>query len=260
MLSDFQPWLERWSLEADGQPFITPYAGSRLLPVRQAGAAAMLKLAASDDERRGAAVMDWWGGIGAAPVLARAGDALLMVRAEGPRTLDREEDATATAILCAAVGALHGERAQAPPPTPPLDRLFAALLNTGDYRLDRPRRVAQALLDAPGEIVLLHGDIHHRNVLDFGPVGWLAIDPWGFRGERAYDYANILRNPDLGRVMEPGRFDRARTQIAELAGLEPERLLRWIYAHAGLAAAWELADGQDSSRSWAVLGLAEARL
>jgi len=260
MLADFQPWLDRWSLEADGQPFVTPYAGSRLLPVRRAGVAAMLKLAASDDERRGAAVMGWWGGRGAAPVLARAGDALLMARAEGRRALHQAEDATATAILCAAVRALHGEREQAPPPTPPLARLFAALLNTGDSRLDGPRRVARTLLDAPREIVLLHGDIHHRNVLDFGPAGWLAIDPWGFQGERAYDYANILRNPGLERVVEPGRFDRGRAQIAERAGLEPERLLCWIYAHAGLAAAWELADGQDPSRSWAVLELAEARL
>lgn len=260
MLSDFQPWLERWSLEPDGEPFVTPYAASRLLPVRQAGSAAMLKLAATDDERRGAAVMDWWGGDGAAPVLARADDALLMVRADGARTLHQEEDATATTILCAAVGALHAERLRSPPPTPPLAVLFKALLETGQPRLDGPRRVARALLDDPRELVLLHGDVHHWNVLDFGRAGWLAIDPWGFQGERAYDYANILRNPELARITEPGRFDRGRAQIAELASLEPDRLLQWIYAHAGLAAAWELADGHDPARSWAVLELAEARL
>jgi streptomycin 6-kinase len=260
MLSDFEPWIARWALEPDGEPFVTPYAASRLLPVRQAGAPAMLKLAASDDERRGAAVMDWWGGDGAAPVLARAGDALLLVRAEGARTLDREEDGAAIATLCAAVGALHSRRSSTPPPTPPLARLFAVLLEAAEPRLEGARRVARALLDDPQEAVLLHGDIHHFNVLDFGAAGWLAIDPWGFQGERAYDYANILRNPDLARVMDAGRFDRGRAQIAAVADLQPDRLLLWIYAYAGLAAAWELADSHDPSRSWAVLALAEARL
>lgn len=107
MPPNFEPWLDLWSLTPDGEPFVTPYAGSRLLPVRQGSTAAMLKLAASDDERRGGAVMEWWNGVGAAPVLAREGEALLMVRAEGERTLHREDNATATAILCAAVDALH---------------------------------------------------------------------------------------------------------------------------------------------------------
>jgi len=259
MLSDFQPWIERWGLEPDGEPFRTPYADSRLLPVRQAGRAAMLKLGASEDERRGSAVMAWWRGQGAAPVLAHANEALLMVRAEGGRSLDDLDDGEATAILCKAVKALHAPRPD-PPAAPPLRTLFKALLETGETRLQTSRRVAEALLAAPRDEVLLHGDIHHFNILDFGVAGWLAIDPWGFRGERAYDYANILRNPDLARVTAPGRFDRGRAAIAQLAGVEPERLLRWIYAHAGLAAAWEQADGHDPSRSYAVLELAEARL
>lgn len=259
MLSDFQPWIERWGLEPDGEPFVTPYAASRLLPVRQGGAAAMLKLAASEDERRGSAIMAWWNGQGAAPVLAHADEALLMVRAEGGCTLDAEPDAVALPILCAAVGALHAERPD-PPQTPPLARLFQSLLEGDAPRLAGPRRVARELLDAPQDAVVLHGDIHHFNVLDFGAAGWLAIDPWGFRGERAYDYANILRNPSLSRVTEPGRFDRGLALIAAEAGLEPVRLLRWVYAHAGLAAAWELADGHDPARSFAVLELAQAWL
>lgn len=259
MLSDFQPWIERWGLEPDGEPFLTPYAASRLLPVRRDGEPAMLKLAASDDERRGSAVMAWWNGQGAAPVLAYADNALLMARAEGRRALIDENDAAATTILCAAVQALHVARPD-PPPTPPLARLFTALLDSSEPRLGRARGVARELLATPRDAVVLHGDIHHRNVLDFGAAGWLAIDPWGFHGERAYDYANILRNPELERVTEPGRFDRCWAQIAEAACLDPHRLLRWIYAHAGLAAAWDAMDGQDPARSHAVLELAEAHL
>lgn len=259
MLSAFAPWIELWGLEPDGEPFETAYAGSRLLPVRREGVAAMLKLAASEDERRGSKIMAWWAGQGAAPVLMYADEALLLVRAEGSRRLEALPDEQATAILCEAVAALHRPRPN-PPDAPPLGRMFRALLQGHDTRLARARATAMALLAAPQDQVLLHGDIHHGNVLDFGPDGWLAIDPWGYWGERGADYGDILRNPDIARVTEPGRFDLGLSQITRLAALPPERLLRWVHAQAGLAAAWELEDGHDPARSFAVLALAEARL
>lgn len=259
MLSAFEPWLRGWGLRPDGAPFVTPYAGSRLLPVRHGTEPAMLKLAASEDERRGARVMVWWGGEGAAPVLAHSGEALLMGRADGSRVLARMPDEEAFPILCDAVAALHRSRPDRPA-TPPLSDLFQALLRSDEPRLAGPKSVAVTLLADPHDPVLLHGDIHHGNVLDFGERGWLAIDPWGYVGERAYDYANILRNPDLERVCEPGRLERGIWEIARLAELDAARLRLWIYAHAGLSAAWDLMDGHDPSRSWFVIERIEAAL
>ncbi|WP_421935765.1 aminoglycoside phosphotransferase family protein [Phenylobacterium sp.] len=259
MLTDFLPWIKRWALTPDGEPFVTAYSQSRLLPVRHSGRAAMLKLAVSDDERRGSTIMAWWDGRGAAPVLRHADNALLMARGEGVRSLAEAPDEVALPILCGVAAALHARRPD-PPSVPPLAQLFPALLDGGEPRLEGARRIARELLATTCDEVLLHADIHHSNVLDFGDEGWLAIDPWGYRGERAYDYANVLRNPNLVRVTEPGRFDSGRALIAEAAGLDPERLLRWIYAHAGLAASWDLMDGQKPDRSFAVLELAEARL
>jgi streptomycin 6-kinase len=40
------------------------------------------------------------------------------------------------------------------------------------------------LLTTQREKVVLHGDMHHGNVLNFGSRGWLAIDPKGLIGER----------------------------------------------------------------------------
>lgn len=51
----FTPWLERWTLAPDGKPIITP--GSRLLPVRQGDAPAMLKVAVDDEEKYGNLLM-----------------------------------------------------------------------------------------------------------------------------------------------------------------------------------------------------------
>ena len=98
------------------------------------------------------------------------------------------------------------------------------------------------LLAAPQEEVVLHGDIHHDNILDFGARGWLAIDPKGLRGERGFDFANIFCNPDRATALAPGRLAQRATLIAEAAGLKRKRLLQWVLAWAGLSAAWILSE------------------
>jgi streptomycin 6-kinase len=265
-VGDFSPWLERWGLQVDGAPFQAAETGSRLLPVRAAGAAAMLKLGMTADEQRGSAVMAWWDGQGAAPVLAHDERALLMVRAEGTRSLAemaRTDDDGATRVICHTVADLHRPRKKTPPPQlPPLEQLFAGLRNAAPTvaRLARAEAMAAELLASPCDPVVLHGDIHHFNILDFGPLGWLAIDPWGYVGERAYDYANILKNPDLATMTAPGRLQRQIGVICDAAGLEPRRLLQWVFAHCGLSAAWSIEDGRDPSRALAVMDLAATEL
>ena len=76
---------------------------------------------------------------------------------------------------------------------------------------------------------MLHGDIHHDNVLDFGERGWLAIDPKRLYGERGFDYANIFCNPNYGIATDPAIFQRRVEQVCRLAGLERRRLLQWIW-------------------------------
>jgi streptomycin 6-kinase len=105
-------------------------------------------------------------------------------------------------------------------------------------------RVAAELLTSPREQTVLHGDIHHDNVLDFGERGWLVIDPKRLYGERAFDYANIFCNPNYGIATDPDIFQRRVVQICQLAGLERQRLLQWILAWAGLSAAWFMEDGE----------------
>jgi streptomycin 6-kinase len=87
---------------------------------------------------------------------------------------------------------------------------------------------------------VLHGDIHHGNILDFRERGWLAIDPKGVIGERGFDYANLFCNPDYETAAAPGRLRRQVEIVANAAGLEQRRLLEWVLAWAGLSAAWDL--------------------
>ncbi|ODT09050.1 MAG: 3'-kinase, partial [Kaistia sp. SCN 65-12] len=193
-------------------------------------------------------------------------DALLMERADGPVSLAAMArdgaDEAASRILCEVAARLHAPRDTPPPELIPLetrfDALFAAAGHGGLFA--EAATVARALLDDPSDPRVLHGDLHHGNVLDAGPRGFLAIDPKRLHGERAFDFANIFCNPDADVALAPGRLARQLRVVAEAADLEPRRLLRWIAAHAGLSAAWHVEDGSDPALALGVGALALAEL
>ena len=161
------------------------------------------------------------------------------------------DDDEASRILCAVAGRLHAPRRGPPPELVPLSRWFEALAPAARSHgglLAEADAAARALLADPRDPVVLHGDIHHGNVLDAGARGWLAIDPKGLLGERTFDFVNILRNPDAATALAPGRFDRQVEVLTAAAALDRQRLLKWTLAFAGLSASWHLADG-DAGRS-----------
>lgn len=231
----------------------------------------MLKLA-TEHEARGSAVMEWWDGRGAAQVWERDGGVVLLERAMGARALSAyartENDEMATRILCQTIACLHVPRTNPPPPLVDLQEWFRDLENRASHYggpLLRPAEVARKLLAEPREEVVLHGDIHHDNVLDFGERGWLAIDPKGLWGERAFDYANIFCNPDLACAeppvaVRPDIFRHRLDVVVECSGLNRHRLLEWIIAWTGLSAVWFLDDNQRADIDLAVMQLAEAEL
>jgi streptomycin 6-kinase len=262
----FEPWVERWALEPDGWAFSTPYTRSRLLPVRHEGRAAILKVAGGPEEARGAGLMAWWAGEGAAPVLAHDPPALLMARAEDPEALPRMSyegrDDAAMTILCAAVETLHRPRDRAPPEgLVGLQRWFRALRAAAPKgrTFARAWEIAEELLETAQDEVILHGDVTHANVLDFGAAGWLAIDPKGLVGERGYDYANIFRSPTLSLVT-PEQTRRRLDVVSRRAGLDRTRLLKWVIAHGALSAAWTAEEGLHPGRSLAFVKMAMAEL
>lgn len=259
------PYLQRWQLEPDGQAFETH--SSLLMPVRYQGRPAMLKIAREQEERFGGLLMCWWQGEGAAQVLAWHDEGILLERAMGHQSLAQMvrngEDERATAILCRVIARLHMPRAKPYPELIPLHHWFNALwpaaqAHGGMLRLSAT--VAAELLTSPREQGVLHGDIHHDNVLDFAERGWLVIDPKRLYGERGFDYANIFCNPNYGVATDPDIFHRRLGQVCSLAGLERCRLLQWILAWAGLSAAWFLEDGEAADIDLRVAELAARAL
>lgn len=265
------PYLTRWGLVADGAEIVTRAA--HLLPVRQGGTPAMLRIATHPEAKHCHVLLDWWDGDGAARLLAVDGDAILIERALGARSLAAmaraSDDDAATHILCDVIARLHAPRARPIPDLIPLATWFDALWPAARMHgglLARSAEAAQALLAEPVDVRPLHGDIHHDNVLDFGASrGWLAIDPNRLIGERGYDYANLFCNPDMETpetpvAVRPERFHARLAIVAARSGLDRVRLLSWILAYTGLSAAWLLADGDSAGVDFAIASLADAEL
>jgi streptomycin 6-kinase len=261
----FNDYLARWNLIPDGDPLAT--RTSHLLPVRHGGIPAMLKISFDPEERAGAAVMTWWNGDGAARVFAYEGSALLLERAQDRSSLAEfsrnGRDDEACEIICGVVARLHAQWRKPLPKLIPLPLRFerlqpAAAAETGVFA--QAHTTAVELLSEPRDIRALHGDIHHRNILDFGARGWLAIDPKGPLGDRGFDYANLFCNPDLKTCTTADIFARRIETISRCADLAPRRLTAWALAWAGLSAAWHLDDGTPPDSALAIANMAAAAL
>jgi streptomycin 6-kinase len=261
----FETYLTRWNLVVDGTQVSTP--SSWLLPVRYGDVPAILKIAVVDEERRGALLMKWWHGEGAARVLAHEGDTLLLERGEEKPSLvemvKAGRDDEATRIICSVAARLHAPRAEQPSGLIPLTRWFrelglAAAKHGGVFT--QSAATARILLESPQEPVVLHGDIHHGNILHFASNGWLAIDPKALVGERGFDFANVFCNPDFEIARRDGRLARQSHIVAEAAGLSRKRLLQWIVAYSGLSAAWVLEENLDPTEQLTIAQIALGEL
>lgn len=247
--------LEMWAVDLTGAVWSTPSSCLARVRRRVDGTMAVLKVPLVEEERVGSRVLDWWGGDGAAPVHAIDQDGVVLIEhADAPgKTLmelarsasppDRSSDLRATQTLVEVAQRLHRHPQLDPPAgVVPLHRWFRDLFVRADEVggfFARAAAVAHELLDDQHDIRVLHGDIHHDNVLWFGPGrGWLAIDPKGLVGESTFDYANILTNPDRRTMLRPGRFRQQVDLISAATGIDRDRLMRWTMAWTGLSAAW----------------------
>lgn len=119
-----------------------------------------------------------------------------------------------------------------------------------DKLLDLAERTSAELLASSDERILLHGDLHHDNILKSSRESWLAIDPKGVVGEQAYEVCAFLRNPmpDLLTGMDTKHVLARRVdRFSELLGIDRARLIRWGLSEAVLSASWDI---DDETQSW----------
>ncbi len=124
--------------------------------------------------------------------------------------------------------------------------------------VEKSRAIFHELAASQGAQMLLHGDLHHYNVLLDSGRGWLAIDPKGIVGELEYEIGAILRNPmereDL--FLSQDLIDGRARVLSRALNLDYDRILQWAYAQAVLSAIWGIEDGVAVAGDDAMLKLA----
>lgn len=115
--------------------------------------------------------------------------------------------------------------------------------------LTKAIQLKNTLLASPTKEILLHGDLHHDNILQDQDT-WLAIDPKGIIGEpefeiAAFDFIHSAELTDNNQIKQ--LFLSRIATIATKANLDAERIKKWVFVRSMLGAAWVVEDNGDPS-------------
>jgi streptomycin 6-kinase len=119
--------------------------------------------------------------------------------------------------------------------------------------VERAERNFGDLAASMERVVVLHGDLHHWNIISDGEDDWLAIDPKGVLGEPAYEVGAWLRNP-FPMVYEGPNvlqlIERRLDRFAEILSFDRSRMAGWAFSQGVLSAWWAYEDGEDTWPQW----------
>jgi streptomycin 6-kinase len=245
---------ERWNLTLE--PHFTPLNYNYVAPVILAdGRRAVLKAGVPNEERHQEEdALRFFGGHGIVELLRadRERGVMLIERLHPGRPLsDVADDDEATSIAAQVMSTLWRPL--------PADHQFPTVADwgkgfaqlratfdggTGPFQanlVERAERLFDDLLASSASPVLLHGDLHHQNILSAERAPWLALDPKGVAGEPVYEVGSLMRNPapDMFSWPHPERLLLRRAAIlAEALGFERQRILAWSMPQAVLSAWW----------------------
>ena len=252
-----EQYFRIWQLEPDGAFFFS-YA-SLLQPVVYGHQKAMLKITLEEEEQQGGLLMQWWDGNAAAKVFQYTQEALLLERITGGLSLKRMamngKDDDATKIICATAQQLHQYRHKPLPELIDLNDWFYELLHAHEKygnRFTTSATIARELLETTSIKTVLHGDLHHENILYDAERGWLAIDPKRLYGDEGFEYANLFCNPDATIAQAPGRLERQLKIVCAATGISERRMLQWIAAWTVLSGIWMLSIAEDPALPFSI--------
>ncbi len=182
--------------------------------------------------------------------LIDAGQGMIFMQKATPGTALKSyfpsQDNQSITILCDLLKRLH----QAPIPQSfgaySLEKLLTTLdddLNIPQKILTQAREKRDRLIETTKNKVLLHGDLHHDNIL-LHQNQWLAIDPKGFIGDPIFDVCAFIHNPFelLENNQAQSMIHHRIITCADQLGANPNRVSDWLYVKTILCWAWCLND------------------
>ena len=204
------------------------------------------------EEWNSGSVLMAFGGRGVVRVVDVDDGAVLLERVQPGTSLvtvvDRGDDDRATAVLADVIARMKPAMLT----DVPTAREWGVAFDHTDTRdagvsvdvVERAQQVYGTLCDSQQNPRLLHGDLHHENVLLDAERGWLAIDPKGLAAELEFEVGAALRNP-LQRpdvFTNPETIARRVDRFTRDLRLDERRVLAWAFAQSVLAVIWLIED------------------
>jgi streptomycin 6-kinase len=122
----------------------------------------------------------------------------------------------------------------------------------------KTREFYERLSSCSTDKFLIHGDLHHENILSATREPFLAIDPKGIVGAVGYDIGVFLNNHLWGLAPDEnlkGKLDDAARRFSAVFAIEEADVRRWAYAQRVLSAWWTF---EENGENWETdLALAE---
>jgi streptomycin 6-kinase len=197
------------------------------------------------DEWESAEILDAFQGNGVVRVYDSVEGAMLLERLTPGHSLASMAvsgaDDDATGVLAATINAMSPRRLPYAVPTvhdwgKGFER-YAASRDTQipKHLLSAAHQVYAELCQSQTCVRLLHGDLHHGNVLLDAQRGWVAVDPKGVIGEIEYEVGAALRNPsdrpDL--FADPTVIQSRVERFTRELGLDTSRTQSWAFCASG---------------------------
>lgn len=222
----------------------------------QASQSVILKLGLDiDGLKREACALKAFSGFGVVTVWAEDDGILLLERAApggSLKTYFPEQDHEAVLITCDCLNRLHQALIPNDHSFPRIEDWLLALdkdVHIPSQYLQKARKLRDELMATSATPVLLHGDLHHDNIIKNGN-DWVVIDPKGVIGEPAFEVAAFIRNPIpqlLTHADVTSLIERRIAQFSERLKLPAHRIRDWCFVQAVLAWVWAIEDGCDAT-------------
>lgn len=194
------------------------------------------------------------GGVG---VLAYSKNSILLERIESGNSLKEyfpSDEETSVNILSEIIKKLQS----APRCSyifPSIDKWLALLDEEAFYKnediadlIKKAAVIKNELLSVKKPQILLHGDLHHNNILK-GSDGWKVIDPKGVIGEAEYEVGCFIRNPINELASHPDSINIIQNRISSLSAklsYDSQRVAKWCFVQAALSFLFAKQDGVDT--------------
>ena len=115
--------------------------------------------------------------------------------------------------------------------------------------VEKAKSLSGQLHQESSQTKLLHGDLHHGNILSAGD-GWKVIDPKGIIGDPAFEAGAWIRNP-MDRILRVADLkeliDRRLRIISDITQIDFQRLHAWAFCVCVLSACWS---AEDEGGNW----------